>query len=97
MKDDIPTCRMCGAPLYDKPQLWYDKRRKYCTACAEWRKRTQDAQRMKEQRVARRDERTKKILKLEQENFELKAKVDMLVKENNLLREVIINQRTGVK
>lgn len=93
MKDDMPVCRMCGAPLYDKPQLWYDKRRKYCPSCAEWRKRTQDAQRMKEQRVARRNERTAEIESLKGEVMELKVQNGLLAKENESLRRMIVGLR----
>lgn len=93
MKNDIPTCKMCGSPLYEKPQLFYDGRRKYCSACAEWRKRTQDAQRMKEQRVARRNERTQEIENLKGEVMELKVQNGLLARENESLRRMIVEMR----
>lgn len=91
----IPVCKMCGAALYDKPQLFYDKRRKYCKVCAEYRKRTQDAQRMKEKRKEIRNERTEKINSLEIENEILKERCQNLLTENTLLRKQIIKLREG--
>lgn len=92
---DIPKCKMCGADLYDKPQLFYDGRRKYCKVCAEWRKRTQDAQRMVEKRKAERNARTEKIKKLEETVGQLQHKIEMLVLENGELRKVISRMREG--
>ena len=89
----IPVCKMCGAELYDKPQLFYDKRRKYCKVCAEYRKRTQDAQRMKEKRKEIRNARTEKINSLEIENETLKERCQNLLTENALLRKQIIKLR----
>lgn len=90
---DIPKCKMCGADLYDKPQLFYDGRRKYCKVCAEWRKRTQDAQRMVEKRKAERNARTEKIKKLEESVNQLQQQNEMLMLENKELRRIISSMR----
>jgi uncharacterized Zn finger protein (UPF0148 family) len=92
---EIPKCKMCGADLYDKPQLFYDGRRKYCPVCAEWRKRTQDADRMKEKRKAERDARTQKIKMLEEKVAQLTNQVNALSVENGRLRNLIIELREG--
>lgn len=97
IKPKIPVCKQCGEPLYTEEKFFYDGRKKYCDVCAEDRKREMDAERMRLQRVARRDERTKKIEKLESENFELKAKIESLITENNLLRMTLIGQREGLR
>ena len=91
--DTMPKCRMCGCDLYEKRQLFYDKRRKYCSACAEWRKRTQDAERMKEKRKSERNARTEKIKTLEEKVELLQNKNEQLNIENNQLRNVIIMMR----
>jgi len=91
--DTMPKCKMCGNDLYEKRQLFYDKRRKYCPACAEWRKRTQDAERMKEKRKAERNARTEKINQLTEKVQLLQDKNEQLNIENNQLRNVIITMR----
>lgn len=93
---EIPKCKMCGADLYEKPQLFYDGRRKYCKACAEWRKRTQDADRMKEKRKAERNARTEKIKTLTEEVRELQDKNNLLIQENNQLRRIITDLRERI-
>lgn len=89
----MPKCKMCGNDLYEKRQLFYDKRRKYCPICAEWRKRTQDAERMKEKRKAERDARTEKIKTLEEKVELLQNKNDQLLLENTQLRRIITSMR----
>ena len=93
---EIPKCKMCGADLYEKPQLFYDGRRKYCKDCAEWRKRTQDADRMVEKRKAERNARTEKIKTLTEEVRELKDKNNLLIQENNQLRKIITDLRERI-
>lgn len=90
---EMPKCKMCGCDLYEKRQLFYDRRRKYCSACAEWRKRTQDAERMKEKRKAERDARTEKINNLQEQVQMLQDKNERLNLENAQLRKIIISMR----
>lgn len=89
----IPKCKMCGGDLYEKQQLFYDKRRKYCSVCAEWRKRNQDANRMKDKRRAEKNARTEKIKALEITVEQLNDKNNILVLENQRLRNIITSLR----
>lgn len=93
---EMPKCKMCGCDLYEKRQLFYDRRRKYCPICAEWRKRTQDAERMKEKRKAERDARTEKINSLQIEVQILHDKNDQLLLENTQLRRIITSMREEI-
>jgi len=93
---EMPKCKMCGCDLYEKRQLFYDRRRKYCPICAEWRKRTQDAERMKEKRKAEQNARTEKINQLQEEVQLLLDKNEQLNSENNQLRRIITTMREQI-
>ena len=93
---EMPKCKMCGCDLYEKRQLFYDRRRKYCPICAEWRKRTQDAERTKEKRKAERNARTEKINQLTEKVQLLQDKNEQLNLENNQLRGIITAMREQI-
>ena len=66
----IPKCKnpACQCDLYPERRWFYDGRKKYCDNCAEERKRSKDAQRMKAKREQARLERDREIARLRSEN-----------------------------
>lgn len=88
-------CEDCGNPIpLKKGQIWVDGRRKYCDECAEKRKRSQDATRMKELRKEWRSENQR----IRQENCLLKARNEELEGVIKKQAEMItrLRERVGV-
>lgn len=87
-------CEDCGNPIpLKKGQIWVDGRRKYCDECAEKRKRSQDAIRMKELRKEWRSENKR----IRQELCSLRARNEELETVTKKQAEIITQLRERIK